>query len=681
MTTHRAIGLLTVAVLALLAPPDGWTAAGEPEVATLTESVTVTADRLPDAPLPIERIPAHVTVIDREAIERSGAQTLQDLLSTQPGVVLYDQVGNDIEKTLDLRGFTNGSATRVYLDGVPINDPRNNALALDLVPLDALERVEITRGAGVAVSGGGSSAGVIHLTTRRADELGGSITVAAGSDDGSRLGGDVHGSVGRVGYYLSTVRSTSDGFRENSGGDVHRSAANLDLDVGRSRRVALSLVDSRSNLGNPGALTAAEMRQNAAATPFNSLDFSDERASRAALSFDAALPADLSVALNLFYRDNAARSLTTGRSADLYGGFFVDQDAATLGSTAELRHEHRAGTMENRLAVGLEWLDSDTDSSGFLTDPLDLGTVDPASLASDNLTQARNAAVFVQDAWRPTSSFSVLAGLRWDRNRVGYTERYPLAAPVAWQRFSELSFSAGANWNPSPRTGYYLSYGEAFLAPTAEQLVAFPGFGSNPDLRPEDSRSVELGYRGRFEHELQLDVALFHVDTQDEIVFDPTSELGLFGANVNAGETRRRGVEAAFSGQLTPRVSAFTGVTWNDAEFRSGTTRGNDVPLVPRERIAAGVDADLPAGFGLHVDALYVGEQRLSNDASNTAGRLDAYTLVNLRTTWSVRDLTFFVEATNLFDEFYATRGIFVGDAFFTPAPGRRFLIGADWSF
>ena len=284
MTTRRAPGLSTVTLLAILASLNGWTAAGEPESqapqpddATYTESVTVTADRLPDAPLPVERIPAHVTVIDREAIERSGARTLQDLLSTQAGVVLYDQVGNDIEKTLDLRGFSGGSATRVYLDGVPLNDPRNNALALDLVPIDALERVEITRGAGVAVSGGGSSAGAIHLTTRRSGEPGGSLTVAAGSDDTSRLGGDVQGSVGRVGYYLSTVRSTGDGFRENSGGDVHRSAANLDVDLGPSRRLALSLIDARSNLGNPGALTADEMAQNAAATPFNSLDFSDER--------------------------------------------------------------------------------------------------------------------------------------------------------------------------------------------------------------------------------------------------------------------------------------------------------------------------------------------------------------------------------------------------------------------
>ena len=40
-----------------------------------------------------------------------------------------------------------------------------------------------------------------------------------------------------------------------------------------------------------------------------------------------------------------------------------------------------------------------------------------------------------------------------------------------------------------------------------------------------------------------------------------------------------------------------------------------------------------------------------------------------------------FAEARNVFDEHYATRGIFAGSVFVTPAPDRRYYAGAEWSF
>ena len=151
----------------------------EPEI-RIDEEVTVTATRLPnDEPAERRLVPAHVTVITRDEIERSGARTLQDLLTLEAGALVFDQIGNDVQKSFDLRGFA-GSGTRVFLDGSPINDPRNNSVALELVPLRALDRIEITRGSVAALAGGGSEAGAINLWTRHGAESGASIEAAAG---------------------------------------------------------------------------------------------------------------------------------------------------------------------------------------------------------------------------------------------------------------------------------------------------------------------------------------------------------------------------------------------------------------------------------------------------------------------------------------------------------------------
>ena len=155
----------------------------------LTERVTVTATRLPDRPEPVEEVPAHVSVIGRDQIERSAVPTLQDILGMVSSAVLYDQVGNDIQKTFDLRGFTSGTGTKVYLDGVPLNDPRNNRVPLYLVPLTALDRVELVRGSAAQTTGGGSEAGVINLHTRAGEGLHGAVSLAAGTFDATSDGG------------------------------------------------------------------------------------------------------------------------------------------------------------------------------------------------------------------------------------------------------------------------------------------------------------------------------------------------------------------------------------------------------------------------------------------------------------------------------------------------------------
>ena len=73
------------------------------------DELTVTSTRLLGAPEPTRSVPASVTVISRQDIERSGATTVQDLMSSQAGAILYDQIGNGVQTTFDLRGFTTGA--------------------------------------------------------------------------------------------------------------------------------------------------------------------------------------------------------------------------------------------------------------------------------------------------------------------------------------------------------------------------------------------------------------------------------------------------------------------------------------------------------------------------------------------------------------------------------------------
>ncbi len=662
----------------------------DPAPIEVLDSLTVTDTRLRDQALaadgPERTVPAHVTVVGRDEIERAGVHTLQDLLATEAGVILFDEIGDDVSKTFDLRGFA-GSGTRVFLNGAPLNDPRNNTLALELVPLGQLERVEITRGSTAALAGGGSEAGVINLWTRRGGALAGSLTAAGGGFDTLDMGGSLAGRIGATDLALSGSLYETGGFRLNAGGELARLAVDLGWELAAGKRLDLSVVGGAGDFGNPGALTLAEYRADPRRSPFNALDFTDESFTQAALNFTSALGEQWSIAVNLYARDRGTEALTTGRAAPAFGGFLLDADTTVTGSTLQLGRAGGASASGSYLSLGLEWLDGDTDAAGFGTPPDDLDLVSPAGLASRNTTERRAVGLYLQERWQIAPRLTLTAGARYDRDEVAYREDFPSPGNTGARHFNELSVRAGIARAVGRRHTLYASVGEGFLPPTVEELFSFPLFGSNPALRPEDSRTVEVGFRGRWSGRA-VDLALFQVDTVDEIVFDPDSPLGLFGANVNIGEARRRGLEASARAALGERLSAFAHLTLMDAEFGNGVNAGNTLPLVPEERLSVGLDVSLPLDLDLRAVALHVGDQVLDNDDANGAARLDAYAVVNARLTWSPGALALFLDARNLFDERYATRGIFAFDfqtftnaTFVTPAPGRRVMGGLEWRF
>lgn len=698
MRTDGPAILLCLTLFPLLVPSAAAAASGDAADSGITEKVTVTVSRLSDRDDDPDRVPAHVTVIDRERIERSGARTLQELLAIEAGVILFDQVGNDIQRTFDLRGFTEGSGTRVYLDGAPLNGLRNNLLSLELVPLDALERVEILRGPAAALTGGGSEAGVIRLITRRGGAFGGHVTASAGSYDARRAEADVGGGGSRTDFRVSGYREQTDGFRDSAGGDLRRLEGSFGLDLGAGRQMRLSAFDAAEDLHNPGAVTLADFRANDDAADFNRDDYTDAQQGQLALNYTQPRLGPFSLAANLFFRRDRREALTTGRSAPAFGGFFTDLDGATLGSTVQMTWQPASAARPNRLTFGVEWLDGDLDATGIATPMSDPGRVDPANPASINRTSRRTVGLYVQERWQPATKWILEAGARWDDDRIGYRETVPDPTNGATRDFSELSFKTGAVWLPGSGRSIYVSYGEGFIPPTAEELAAFPNFGSNPYLEPQDSRAYEIGARAALGRGRKVALALFLIDTRNEIVFDPDSPLGLFGANVNAGRTRRRGSELTFRGPAGDRLDLFATLTLIDSELRSGADAGNEVPLVPGERLSAGFYLKLAASWSLAVDAVYVGEQVLDNDDSNAQRRLPGYGVANTRLRWTPalrrrepraeRGLALFVDVRNLFDERYATRGIyafdfstFQNDVFVTPAPGRHYRAGATWRF
>jgi outer membrane receptor protein involved in Fe transport len=144
------------------------------------EKIVVTASRS-DARL--EQMPQYTSIITREDIEKSPAQSIDQLLKNIPGMNIAGSpyFNNDpTGQNLKMRGLTNAKVL-VLLDGVPIMDPFYSTIQWAKVPLSSVDRVEIIRGGGSALWGNLAVAGVVNIISKKPMDDKAEIGVSYGS--------------------------------------------------------------------------------------------------------------------------------------------------------------------------------------------------------------------------------------------------------------------------------------------------------------------------------------------------------------------------------------------------------------------------------------------------------------------------------------------------------------------
>jgi outer membrane receptor protein involved in Fe transport len=157
----------------------------------LGEIVTVTASR---GATGVDTA-ASATVVSSGELLTSAAGALDDALRNTPGVRLFrrssSRVANPTTQGVTLRGVSGSGASRtvVVADGWPLNDPFGSWVYWNRIPLAAIDRVEVVRGAAGDLYGADALGGVIQVLTFGADRPRVRAVVEGGSHDTWRLSG------------------------------------------------------------------------------------------------------------------------------------------------------------------------------------------------------------------------------------------------------------------------------------------------------------------------------------------------------------------------------------------------------------------------------------------------------------------------------------------------------------
>src|SRR3984885_5026961 len=147
----------------------------------------------------LSKTAAAVYVISQEDIRRSGATNIPDLLRMAPGVDVAQIDANTW--AISIRGFNDRYANKVLVlvDGRTVYTPTTSGVYWDQldVPLEDIDRIEVTRGPGGTVWGANAVNGVINILTKSADATQGTIVSAGGGSQGTAQGLAQYG--GKVG--------------------------------------------------------------------------------------------------------------------------------------------------------------------------------------------------------------------------------------------------------------------------------------------------------------------------------------------------------------------------------------------------------------------------------------------------------------------------------------------------
>ncbi|WP_374469119.1 TonB-dependent hemoglobin/transferrin/lactoferrin family receptor [Phenylobacterium sp.] len=688
---------------------------------------------------PASEVPATVSVITAEDLERQLANDIKDLVRYEPGVSVRSSparfgaalgtTGRDGNAGFNIRGLE-GNRVLIQVDGVRTPDAftfgAQSVGRGDYGDLDLLKRVEILRGPASALYGSDGLAGAVSFTTKDpADVLGEGEAVGgrlrgtyASADDSWSGTALVAGRQGRLSGLLAYTRREGreqETQGENEAASSDRTAANpqdwrsdallgkLVFEPAPGHRLRLTgehferdlSADVLSGIAEPPLAAASVLRllaDDATERDRLSLDYRWEPATGPVERLEAALYGQTSTTVQFTFEDRNTAADRTRRNTF---------DNEVLGGSVQLDARLAAGGLAHRLTIG-------ADASVTRQEGVRDGTVPPAGepfpIRAFPNTDYALVGVFAQDELALFGgALTLYPALRYDWYDLD-PEPDALLPPFtpAGSSDGHLSPKLGLVFRASDTIRLFANYAHGFKAPAPSQVnnaFANPiqNYRSlpNPDLKPETSRTFEAGARwtsGAWSADLTGFAGEYDDFIEQVMVggsFTPTDPAVY--QYVNLGKVEIRGLEARARAEFANGFGGFATVSYARGDVVSGPAK-TPLDTIDPVKVTGGVSWREPAGrYGAELFVTHARQKpasRVAQACTPACFTPPDFTVLDLTAFWRVTDAVILrAGAFNLTDETYwwwsDVRGLsstaVARDAY--TQPGRNFSLSLSYDF
>ncbi len=708
--------------------------------------------------------PQSIWVVPRVVLEEQQAKSLQDVLRNVPGITFSSGEGNlGWGDMFTIRGFS--AEQSITVDGI------RDAGLTSRNDIFNLEQAEVFKGTGSIESGVSSVGGSVNLVSKEARlgsfyKLSGGL----GTDHYRRITADLNQELTDSAALRINLMRHHNGVAERDVTEFDRygMAASLAMGLGTPTRVTLNYLHQEDDnipdggvpiqrgtggkrmpnvarnawYGDPNLYT--EQTRTDQATIKIEHDFSNE----ARLSNISRWQQTDRISVLAPARFNSTSGTSYGyvgrgplvNSADgipsysdfeslsdpspyakLRGNDFgVSKRYTILANQTNLNLDFDTGSLKHRLVTGVEFYketygDHRRTINAPATNPIldlrstggiDMGGVETVKGDSGNNAEIFNSGVYVGDTITLNPQWLLQGALRYDRYRV--TQVTGTAGKHSTQRVEDGAWSGrtGLTYKPVPNGSIYAAYSQAqqpsaLGASTNNNIY---GATSSDSYKPAVAKTWELGTKWDVAGgDLSLTGAVFRSELTDSWEYgdDATDVVRALPAK------RVDGIELGLTGNITPRWSAFAGLSLMKSRITKGANSGEEAKNVPNMTFNLWTTYAATDRLSLSYGAQYVGKRRYTdnkyvggknNNSSTVAGpagthpvwvrddeKAPAYWLHSVAARYQVdKSITLGLNVDNLFNKFYYSRIGASLDGFQlygVPGAGRTLTVTADLSF
>jgi iron complex outermembrane receptor protein len=645
--------------------------------------------------------PGSVQVIDEDTLRSSGAQVnLSDTLVRVPGVVALNRNNYAQDVQISIRGFGARASfglrgIRLITDGIPATIPDGQGQS-STVSLTSASRIEVLTGP-LAQLYGNSSGGVIQTYTREAgDTPEVSTQIFGGSFGMVRTDASVSGRSGDVGIVTDYSTFGIDGYRVNNDTQRRQSNSVITWNVKEDTKARFILNTFDMPLAeDPAGLTQTQYD----ADPKQAGLLTEARRTRKAVTqnqigtvVDHRIDRNLSVMTRVYAGD---RSNLQYQSTNAWVG--LSRNFSGVGFQIN-------GNQELQSGGGLSWIvGADYDLSKEVRQGGAASSGEKSgSLTRNEVNKATNADLFAQMNWMISPSWTATVGVRSSNVELSSKDNQDTAGSAddgsGSVRYQATSPVAGLTWHLSDNLNVYANVGNGFETPTLSEAAYGTGAVAtfNKSLLASTSKHIELGTKFKPTTMSQLNLAVFDIDTDNELVVED-SDSGRTSYK-NASKTKRTGIELAHSHFWTPQIKSHVSMTAMSVKYSQAYSTdsdtipsGNSLPAVPANQFSGSVswtqNPSVGNAFtpGSVVIAEMVSRSRIYANDVNTANA-PGYSIVNLRAQQKYKynsvNITSYAAVDNLLDK-KAIGSVIVNASaskFFEPALPRNYTLGLQAS-
>ena len=494
------------------------------------ETLVVTASRSEEK---IENVPARISIIEPKILEQSPIASLPHLLQTDASINMVQSGGYGQYTEIFLRG-TKTNQTLLLRDGVRLNSNTSGAASLPFIDTTDIKQIEVLKGPASVLYGADAIGGVIQLISKTPEKNSAFVT----------------GEIGEHKTYKSVIGAdlAENGFYAQIRGQRLEADGTPVTDAKDNKKASFDQKGYSAKIGVEKELFAASVNysENEGYSDYDnygnlvSQNFKNEVINvkgRVNILDNVAIHARLSQFKDDLSQNNSPDYVySTTQEAELYTKWqMTPAQNILVGST----YKDIKGNVFSK-GQGYEW-------EGVFYPGVDV-------LYDEKVN---STGYFLQHQYQG-NGLDTQVGIRLEDN----------------DKFGTHTVGQGAvRYQILPLTSVYANIGSAFRAPTTNDLYATP-WGANPNLKPEESFSYEIGLDQKLNYNINLGLSIYR-NQVDNLISSKAGKLE------NIKKATFTGGEASFKWQQN---ELFLSTTYAYVQAKDDETK-KDLTRRPRQSL------------------------------------------------------------------------------------------------